>query len=148
MTHRMIAWLVPLLLSACGGAAPTQSAAAGDIASPASLDGSAWILVDWPGHSIPQPPDGDVPTLRFEADRISGHLPCNGFSASATRTAATLTLGPMLSTKRACPALDAESAFSAALSQVATYERIGSDKLILRTADGQTLGFAAHTPQD
>ena len=143
MSRRPAILACALALAACSGSNASRSGASE--VEPAPLAGTAWKLVAWSGHEVPQPPRGQVPTIRFEADRVSGTLPCNGFSAGATVAGTTLTLGPMMSTKRACEALDDESALSQALAAPLTIER-GADKLTLVTPDGVRLEFAPDAP--
>jgi heat shock protein HslJ len=50
--------------------------------------------------------------------------------------------GPIASTRLACPALDAEVAFFAALGQ-ATLIEVGGDTLILSNPDGLKMVFTA-----
>jgi heat shock protein HslJ len=148
MTSGIGTVLVALALTACTSSTPSDSAARSDAAAaPPALEGTAWKLVEWPGHDVPQPPRGDVPAIRFEGGRVAGTLPCNGFSAGATLAGSTLTLGPMMSTKRACEALAEESALSLAMSQPLTVEMSGTDGLVLRTPDGVVLRFVPDSRQ-
>lgn len=102
-------------------------------AAPAPV-GSVWRLVDWPGQAIPRPPLAATPTLEFAAGgQLSGTLPCNAFSASYRSDGATFRFGPILSSKRACPALAAEQLLARELAQVDRLEH-GRARLVLRGA--------------
>lgn len=73
---------------------------------------TTWVLESQDGTVV----DFDV-TLRFEnAERITGQAPCNTYSASFDGSMEQFTIGPILATRRACPALTQETAYFEALS--------------------------------
>jgi heat shock protein HslJ len=65
----------------------------------ASLDGSSWILVEGEGITIP---GAVMPTIAFEAGRVSGSGGCNRFTGSYEEEGETLSLGMLASTRMAC----------------------------------------------
>lgn len=132
------AMITALSLCACAHSTATQPSTSNPgemVASAAPIpQGSVWRLVAWPGHAIPQPPQGAIPTLEFHASgQASGALPCNAFSASYTLDGGSLRFGPLMSSKRACPALAAEQALVQELARVDRFER-GRAQLLLRGA--------------
>src|SRR5512134_688403 len=93
-------------LAACSSGAPRPPAA--ETAEPAvtaanerTLHGSAWLLEDLGGADVL---DGAEATLTFpEAGRVAGNGSCNSFSGRAAIGAGTIRIGPLVSTRRACP---------------------------------------------
>ena len=88
----------------------------------AALGGTAWNLTEMGGTA-------DfahiVPTIEFGADgRVSGFAGCNTFSGTFTTEGATLTLGPLATTKIGClrPASAVEAEFLNALSGATNWE--------------------------
>ncbi|MGH1463735.1 MAG: META domain-containing protein [Cognatishimia sp.] len=80
-------------------------------------------------------------TLNFLPDGlVRGHAPCNSFTATQTAPYPWFELTPVLSTKRACKALQAERRFFAALSKMSLAE-ISGDTLILSNDAGQLMLF-------
>jgi heat shock protein HslJ len=136
-------WSVPsalLLAATLGGCA---SAGPDGAMAPATSDwpDSRWRLaavVDAKGVRTPVPADMVV-DLAFDAtaSRVSGYAGCNHYSAGVTVDGARLTFGPAAASKRLCPgpAMAVESAFLAALAQVAV-ARIEGDRLALSGSDG------------
>jgi heat shock protein HslJ len=69
--------------------------------SDAPLEGVDWRLVDVGGRpAVPSAPA----TMRFGPDsgRVTGNAGCNRFAGPYTRDGASLRLGPLVSTRRAC----------------------------------------------
>ncbi len=73
--------------------------------STASLDGTEWTLqvAETPKGALA--PETDAPPLlRFEGDQVAGSDGCNQFSGTAQMTdEGSIAVGPLASTKRACP---------------------------------------------
>ncbi|QGX99394.1 META domain-containing protein [Roseovarius faecimaris] len=91
--------------------------------------------------------DGDAfqatATLTFpEPGQISGQAPCNSFTATQSAPYPWFTTGPVASTRRACPALKAETAFLTALSEMSLVEVLG-DTMILSNDAGRQMVFKA-----
>lgn len=77
-----------------------------------------------------------------EEGTISGHAPCNGYSTNMTVPYPWFEVGPIRSTKMACPDLAAEGQFFEALNAMALSEVL--DKvLILSTPEGREMVFTA-----
>ncbi len=82
-------------------------------------------------------------TISFpEEGHIAGSGPCNRWSASQAVPYPWFEPGPVLSTKRACPALAEEGAFFAALAEMTLAEVQGS-VLILSNDAGREMVFEA-----
>ena len=82
-------------------------------------------------------------TISFpEQGSVSGQGPCNRYSASQNTFYPWFELGPILSTRRACPELNAEAAFFAALSEISLAE-VAGDVLLLTGENGRELTFEA-----
>ncbi len=97
-----------------------------------------WRLVEMDGQAVKAPV-----TLRFpEAGQITGTGPCNSFSATQTAPYPWFGIGPIASTRSACPNLAAEAAFFRALEAMELAEVLG-DTLILSTAQGRQMLFKA-----
>ncbi|WP_188235928.1 META domain-containing protein [Sphingopyxis sp. LK2115] len=84
----------------------------GDILPPDALAGTSWTFVSIAG--VPVAPDRPT-SLAFDGARLSGSAGCNRFSGSYAVADGTLTAGPLMATKMACPgaAMTQESAFFA-----------------------------------
>lgn len=61
--------------------------------------------------------------ISFEAGRVAGLGPCNSFFADLTYSDAAFALGPIGSTRKACPDLAAEAEFFNLLGQVTHADR-------------------------
>lgn len=117
-----------LLLSACKDETISGHADAGVVWSLVELDGTAFQA---------------SATLSFpEKGRIAGQAPCNSYSGTQTAPYPWFETGPILSTKRACPDLNAETAFFAALSKMNIAEVSGST-LILSNETGRQMVFTS-----
>jgi heat shock protein HslJ len=100
--------------------------------------GATWQLTELEGQ-----PFAATATLSFaQQGQLEGEGPCNRFSASMTVPYPWFKAGPVLSTKIACPALDAETAFFTALATMSQSEVLG-DTLILRDDAGREMVFKA-----
>ena len=117
-------------------AATFMKAAAGSDALP----GSSWIVTGYNNgkQAVVSTIVGTDLTANFGADgQLTGNGGCNTYSASYKIDGDKITIGPAVSTKKACEqaVMDQEQQYLAALSTAATY-RIDGSKLELRTADG------------
>ncbi|MDW4500522.1 META domain-containing protein [Sulfitobacter sp. D35] len=82
-------------------------------------------------------------TLVFPGDgQVAGESPCNSYSGTNTAPYPWFELGPVRSTRRACPELEAESRFFAALEAMRLVE-IQSDTMILSNDAGRQMVFRA-----
>lgn len=112
-------------------------------ATPAATDIAAhtWTLVQLGDRPNPVGAGDKAPDLSFASaeSRASGFAGCNRFSGSYTITGDSLTFGPLMSTKMACPGRDqVEVGYLAALGAVVTYT-IADSTLILHGAGGTKL---------
>jgi heat shock protein HslJ len=103
------------------------------------LEGTAWRLEELNGRPPVGVPGGGVPTLAFAADepRASGNGGCNQFGGSYTRMRASLQLGVLVSTRRACAdeaATRQETAYLQALQSTTRYA-VYDDLLVLYAGD-------------
>lgn len=82
-------------------------------------------------------------TLEIQGTRISGQGPCNRYFGAVTHSTSDIhnvSVGPIASTKMACPHLSAERDFFQDLQSVTTVE-IVQDSLMLKTSSAKTLIF-------
>ena len=76
-------------LEGCGGA----------ILPPETLADTSWSIVAIDGETV----SGEAYRLQFDAERLSGQAGCNRFSGPYRLAGDTLTPGPIMSTRMACP---------------------------------------------
>jgi heat shock protein HslJ len=91
-------------------------------AVPFSLTGSEWLLEDLAGSGVM---DGIQATLIFpETGKIAGNGSCNRFFGSAEISGDTIKLGPLASTRMACPdpVMNQEMKYLAALQAAERFE--------------------------
>ncbi len=128
-------------LAACGSVAETPVHPVADLA------GTEWLLARLPGD---QPiPRGMEITLNWQGDGIRGHAGCNGYFSEFSEgdKKGALTIGPVGSTRMACPPkiMKAESEYFRAHDAVVAYEYSGND-LILNFRIDDTAGTLPFTP--
>jgi heat shock protein HslJ len=90
-----------------------------------------WAVTEVRSGTIP---DGTVPTLVFEADRLAGFAGCNNFGATLqVGEGGALKLGPAAITRMACaaPQMDVEAAVLRALQRVNAVEFDGDGQIVL-----------------
>ncbi|MBO9582218.1 MAG: META and DUF4377 domain-containing protein [Sphingobium sp.] len=136
-----------VMVSAIPASAATKPASRP--AATSALASHHWDLVAW---SAGQVPDGKRLRLDFENGRFSTSTMCNGAGGAYRVSGRTIRLGSgkgqFASTMMACPepAMSHERAYLGSLAAVRTW-RVEGDRLILRTAKGETLTYrAAHKP--
>lgn len=131
--------------------ASTGASAASAAKGAPALAAQHWDLVEWSGRTLPE---GKPLRLDFDAKsgRFSGSTGCNRAMGAFTVKGSAIRFGSrkggFASTLMACPppAMATERAYVATLSAV-TRHAINGDRLVLRTAKGQTLIYrAAHKP--
>ena len=98
------------VISGCGNAAPTTippttippTANSGATIAPNALAGTIWSLVSY--GKVPTGVVAAAPiTLQFGPDNaISGSSGCNDYAGSATLDGQNMTIGPLISTEKAC----------------------------------------------
>ena len=94
-------------------------------------------------HLISDDPALQRVTLEIEDTRVSGQGPCNRYFGSITRPDAGsngIQVGPIASTKMACPHLSAEHRYFQDLQRVSMV-KVVPDGLILTTSDQTALVF-------
>ncbi|TDK46734.1 META domain-containing protein [Antarcticimicrobium luteum] len=95
-----------------------------------------WHLAELDGSPFPA-----TATLAFpEPGQIAGEAPCNRYSGVMTTPYPWFDAGQLLSTRRACPELEAEQAFLSALTAM-TEAEVATGTLILRNAAGREMVF-------
>lgn len=85
------------------------------------LSGTSWLVEDIGGHGVM---DYVQTTIRFDRERgVSGSTGCNRYTSSVTIDGDRLAIGPMASTRRACPeaVMDQEHRFEQAMGAVQFY---------------------------
>ncbi len=120
--------------SASTGSTPSSAAATGSD----PLDGTTWTL-DVAGLEVPGSDDGRTDDLVLEIDRV-GHQWMQHLHGGYTISGATLTIGQLASTQKACGPVETavETAVLTRLGKVAGY-KVEADKLTLTDASGATL---------
>ncbi|MCB2408791.1 META domain-containing protein [Hymenobacter lucidus] len=139
---RPAAALVLLATGACSNdlneRANAETATATTTPTVAPLRNVRWELRELAGQPAPATEQRPFLVLRDGRARAEGRAGCNRFSGPYTLTAmGRLRLGPLVTTRSACPDLAAEGAFLQALNQAQRY-RISGTTLSLYAAD--TLG--------
>jgi heat shock protein HslJ len=97
-----------------------------------SLNGS-WKLVSASGNIIfKNIPEAQIPQLRFETaeNSVTGFTGCNRLSGQFTVEKDQLTLGPIITTKKACENMEIELTVGKFLTNVGFY-KVEQDKLYL-----------------
>ena len=132
-----------LMAAACsttGGGSAAKGGTGG------TLDGTAWTLKtqDIKGVSTAVPA-GMVVDAQFAKDRVHGFAGCNTYSASATISGSSLTIGQAASTMKACePAVSAvETAYLANLALTKTYTATADTLTIFDTDAKPILVYGA-----
>ena len=138
----VIAPLAALLAMASGLACGDDD---GSSADPSALQGLPWVLVS--GLDV-EGWEETAPSATFEDGRVAGSTGCNQFTASYTVAGDALEIGPIASTRMACPppADSVERDYVAALEQVRAW-RVENGELMLVDADEtEVLRYQAATP--
>ena len=121
-----------MFLAACQGDAPGISA---------ETIGRDWALVRMNGADAPAKVTMDL----SEAGRAAGQAPCNRWFGGVEGTLPEFRLTGVGATRMACPDMQAESDFFAALDSVRE-ARMEGDRLILAGEGGVQLEFAPAKP--
>lgn len=101
---------------------------------------------EWHLQSIDGQPFAARASLTFGQDgAIIGKAPCNSYSVRNTVDLPGLSLGPIRSTRRACPDLADEQKYIESLRSMTKADRRGN-VLILSNASGREMVFAATNP--
>ncbi len=122
---------IPALLSlaACG---PDETI------SGYAVDGAVYHLVSLDGAAFTAPA-----TIAFPNEgTVAGQGPCNSYTADQNTYYPWFELGPIASTRRACPELAAETQFFEALAAM-SFSEVSGDILLLTGEGGREMTFEA-----
>lgn len=75
-----------------------------------------WTLNSITGEDLKTLFTDKVPSINFDNGKVSGNGGCNSYRGTYTITDGTITFGPLMSTKMACPSLSGENKFTQALA--------------------------------
>ncbi|WP_310395782.1 META domain-containing protein [Hymenobacter sp.] len=131
-------------------AGPGANAVERTAPGPSPLRNVRWELRELAGRPAPTLEQTPYLVLREGRTRVEGRAGCNKFSGPYIAPAGgALRLGPLATTRSACPDLAAEGAFLRALNQAQHY-RISGTTLSLYAADtlGTPLARLAATPEE
>ncbi|WP_158965389.1 META domain-containing protein [Chachezhania sediminis] len=108
------------------------------------LTGKTWVLQALNGEAFPP----SEATLIFGDDgRISGAAPCNQYSAKLQSQPPAFQVGPIASTRMACPEMQEETAFFNALG-VVTSMTLDGNNMVLNGPDDFSMVFGARPGVD
>jgi heat shock protein HslJ len=99
------------------------------------LSGTSWTLFQIGGQF---PVSDSNVTIIFDKDQAHGNATCNTYSVSYESTGTDLSFGLARTTMMACPHLDQETSYLAALASVTGY-RVENDQLVLSSPDADAL---------
>lgn len=116
------------------------------VGSPDSLIGVTWVTVNLATEdAITGPVAGSEPTMEFGEDgSVTGTDGCNTYSGDYTLDGTSISVGPLATTKMACPDEETQqqsSDFATAMGSAATY-RVTNAQLELKAEDGRLLVVA------
>ncbi|MCX5196443.1 META domain-containing protein [Streptomyces sp. NBC_00249] len=143
------ALLAALALTGCGGGTPTAALTpdgpgpSRPPAADAPLTATTWTVATVAGATAPE--DRAARFTLTPEGRASGTLGCNRFSAPATVTGPTVTVGPLTTTRMACEgrAGEVERALTSLFGSGPLTWRIQDRTLTLTAPDGTTLTAGA-----
>ncbi|MDZ7710362.1 MAG: META domain-containing protein [Roseovarius sp.] len=108
-----------------------------------TVSGHGGQTTTWVLHSLDGTPVSARATLTFPGEGvIAGEAPCNRYSAQQTVPYPWFAAERIISTKRACPDLDAENRYLRALSEM-TLSEVAGETLILSNDAGREMLFRA-----
>jgi heat shock protein HslJ len=105
----------------------------GDAVVPAGLAGTNWRVAAINGRATPRA--GQF-FLNFEAERIGAKFGCNGLGADYRQAGDTITTGPVMTTRMACPDMSFETQGGAILERPLRMTWSGGDRLSLSNDRG------------
>ena len=135
---RLLVVITLLILAGCAYQGPKTAPGSGT-----TLSNTYWKLVAVDEVEY-EPADSEHDThLILRPDhRVTGFSGCNKFSGSWLLEDGRLVIGPLLSTRMACPDMDSERALLVALDGV-VFADITGDVLVITGTDGTELTFKA-----
>jgi heat shock protein HslJ len=117
-----------------------------EVVEASDLGGTKWVATginNGTGGVASVTGEPEVTAIFGGGGTVAGNGGCNQFSGPYTIDDGAIEIGPLVATKMACPALDQESAYFAALEAATTWS-IRADQLELRDAAGALqVSFAA-----
>lgn len=135
---RILAVGALLILAGCAYKGPKT-----DPGSGTTLSNTYWKLIAVDDIEYdPVDKEHDTHLILRPDHRVTGFGGCNNFSGSWLLEDGQLVLGPLLSTRMACPDMDFERAFLVALDGRVTADITG-DLLVITGTDGTELTFKA-----
>ena len=142
MGIRPVVALLALALAACADApAPKVEAPAARSPAPAEAIGHSLAGTRWIGVVAGNPDPRTLPRLEFvNSERVTGYTGCNMLNGGWHVEGATIRVGPLVTTKRACagPENDIERRLLATIGGVVTRE---GDRLVFTGANGERFEF-------
>lgn len=135
-----------LIVAAMTDTTPKAKSAMQHPNNASTITGINWTLVELDGVAIENARGGKTPTLRITSDstgaRAVGVAGCNRFSGPVTQKSDSIRFGALAATKMACPAMQLESKYFAALDKARTM-RASLKQLELRAGDKVVARFVA-----
>jgi heat shock protein HslJ len=120
-------WMMVNILAGCAITGRRNSIA---------LPGSAWVLSQMNSADV----SSEI-TLIFDEDKLSGNASCNNYFSDYAVEGKEFTLGPVASTQMACPDMEDESIYLAALSDVAQIRFDEGQLVLVNNAGKDSLVF-------
>jgi len=111
------------------------------------LSDSQWVLTDIVGKTVPLSGKAYMRFHQNEKTFVDGSGGCNRFSGNFTVVGSALRVGPLISTRMACPDMREERAFFNALQSVDAY-RLEQGELLLLRDGAPLLRFEAKVPSE
>jgi heat shock protein HslJ len=97
------------------------------------LYGKDWTLTKLNGQAVVPSSSFKNPFLRFEKGKVNGNAGCNSLSGSfSLGDVNAIHFAPLMTTKMACPGLQTETDFLAALAQVDHFSITGNRLQLLK----------------
>jgi heat shock protein HslJ len=124
-----------------GGALKQESSDVVGSLSVNLLSATDWVLAEMDGQRLD--PAGRPPTLLVQHDNVVGFGGCNRYTGALKETSpGTITVGPLASTRKACPAaeMDLEDKFTSRMNKVTSYTFLAG-QLALTWGDKQGGGL-------
>lgn len=113
------------------------------VVTPKPLTGTTWTLTTFVKGDVAESPVADTSiTMRIDGDQLSGKA-CNSYGGTVTQDGSSFKVGPLRSTKMACPGdgvMEQEARYLALLQSV-TSMTLDEAGLTLTAPDGQALVY-------
>lgn len=109
----------------------------------AELANTRWVLSHLGKEKVDMPEDMSAPHLLFSEGQARGNGGCNSFQGGYQQEGAALSVKPLTSTEKACPALKTEQAFHQALADTDHYRIDGQLLTLFDSEDQPVASFMA-----